>query len=97
MHEQAFPIRYFFPVGLFQIVFPTTMRQDNAHTRFIQEEQMDLRCWTKIWATCVVEDASKSGHSDLELSVILERLLFSLGCKLILRRLRVLRNLVALQ
>ena len=53
---------------------------------------------TKISATCVVEDVSK--YLDIpiwEISIILEHLSFSLRCMLILRRLLVLRNVVALQ
>ena len=67
-------------------------------TDFVQEEPQGLRCLTKILATCVVEDVSE--YLDiltLEASVMLKRLSFFLGCKLMLRRLLVWRNLVALQ
>ena len=68
----------------------------DVRKNFVQEEPLDLQCLTKIWA--VVEDVSI--HLDiltLEFSVILGRLSFLLECKLILRRLLVLCNLVALQ
>ena len=70
------------------MVFPTIIRQVGDHAGIVQEEPQDLRWSTKILATCVLEDVSK--YLDiltLEASVILERLSFLLGCKLILRRL----------
>ena len=50
----------------FQIVFPTLITQVADQTDFVQEEQLGLRCWTKISATCVVVDVIQmSGHSEL--------------------------------
>ena len=80
------------------MVLPTIIQQVDDGTDFVQEGPLDLRCLTKVWATCEMEDVSK--YLDiltLEASVILERLSSLNGRKLTLRRLLVLRNLVALQ
>ena len=54
--SELFPIQV--PKTLFQIVFPTVIRQVGDRTDFVQEEPLDLQCLTMIWATCVVEDVS---------------------------------------
>ena len=43
----------------FQSVLLTRGLQVGDHTKFNQEERQDLQRLTQIWATCVVEDASK--------------------------------------
>ena len=64
---------------------------------FVPEEQLGLRCWTKILTTCVVVDVSKYlGILTLQDSTILERPPLWLGSKMTLRVLLVLRILVAL-
>ena len=39
--------------------FKSSFPQQSDHTDFVQDEPQDLRCLTKISATCVVEDVSK--------------------------------------
>ena len=68
------------------------------HTNFAQEEPQDLQCLTMHLATCVVEDVSV--YLDIltsEFCAIFERPSFLLECKLILRRMLVLHNRVAVQ
>ena len=68
------------PIELPQIVFPTRGQQVHDHTNFVQEEQAGLRCLTKIWANCVVEDESKCLDTPIwEFSIICEHLPFFLG------------------
>ena len=73
--------------------------QVGVRTHFVQWEPQKLQCLTKMLATCVVvEHVSKYlDIRTLEFAVILERLSFLLECKLMLRRLPVLHNLVVLQ
>ena len=96
-NSALFPIPI--PTELSQIVLPILIQQVSHHNDVVQEEPHDLRCSTKILATCDAEDVSI--HMDiltLEFWAILELLSFSLGyILLILRRLLVLRNLVVLQ
>ena len=72
-HSQfgTFPIQV--PMELAQTVFPTLIGQVGDHKDFVQEEPLDLRCLTKIWANCVVVDVSiYLGTLTWEVSVILE-------------------------
>ena len=65
-----------------------------TRTDSAQEEQLGLPYWTMIWAICVVVDESKCLDTPIwEFLIICEHLPFSLGYKLILRRLLVHRNL----
>ena len=52
------------PIELPQIVFSTRGLQVGVHTSFVREEPLGLRSLTMIFALCVVEDGSISGHSD---------------------------------
>ena len=90
-HFKTFPNRV--PMGLSQIAFPIIVLPKDDRTDFVQEEQLGLPYWTMILAKCASLDVSK--YLDvpiLEFSIFCEHLPHSLGCKLILRLLLVLRN-----
>ena len=94
----AFPRVHFHIIrssDCFRVKFlPTKYLFSCHHTNFAPQ---DLQCLTKILATHVVEHVSINlDILTLDPLVILEHRSFSLGCKLILRRLLVLGNLVTL-
>ena len=91
-----FPIQV--PIELFQNVFHTIIRQVGDSTSFVQEERLGLQCMSIfLWAIYVVVDVSRNlDIRTSEVSMILERPPFCLGCKLIRRRLLVLHILVVL-
>ena len=68
-----FPIQV--PLKLLRTVFPTRDRQVDVDTNFVQEEPLDLQCWTMIWAIlCRGRRIHISGHwilSNLGASSIL--------------------------
>ena len=78
MHKWAIPARYFSHPShnkAFQSVFPKIFRQVSDHKDLFQKEPLDLRCWTKIWATCGAVDVSTYlGILTLEVSIMLEHL-----------------------
>ena len=72
------------PMELFQIVFLTKIQLVGDHTDFVQEEQLVLRCLTKIWHTLY----RGRRIENLEISTMLKHPAFLHGFhKLILHRL----------
>ena len=77
------------------IVFPTRGLRVGVRTKFVQEEPLGLRCWTKILATCVVEEVPiYVDILTLEFWAIWEHLPSLPECMLIRRRLLVHHSLV---
>ena len=53
------PNSVLFPIQVPVEPLSTRSRQVGVRTDFVRGQQLGLRCFTKIWAICVVEDVSK--------------------------------------